>query len=188
MRAFLALDMSEGSRMAMDDVIRQLSVEARGVKWVKAEQIHLTLKFFPDLGLEESERVRRAVSEVVCGTVPFTYGISGLGFFGSPDRMRVIWCGLRDTAGGLSALQASIEDRLAGVGIPRENRAFHPHLTLGRLREPRREPDLMEALRRLEGFNAGEDRADHVTLYESTLTPAGPVHEVVERWSLEGER
>lgn len=186
MRAFLALDMSEGVREALKDVIRQLSTVSRGVKWVDPMQIHLTLKFFPDLGLQDAQKVRGAMAETVRDTAPFTFGVQGLGFFGNPARMRVIWCGILDSEGGLSALQSIVEDRLSGAGIPPENRPFHPHLTLGRLRQPGREPALLGALNGLRGFVAGEERADHVTLYESTLTPSGPIHEVVERWSFEG--
>ncbi len=188
MRAFLALDVSEPTRERLGDVIRQLSTGTRGVKWVRADQIHLTLKFFHDLGPAEAEAVRRASREIALSTIPFEYDVARMGFFGTPARMRVIWCGLRDAGQALASLHGALEARLAEAGFPPEDRGFRPHLTLGRLRRPGSEPALLDALRHLGGFEAGKERPDHLTLYQSTLTPAGPIHEVVDRWPFEGDR
>ncbi len=188
MRAFLALDVSEPTRKRLDDVIRQLSVCTQGVKWVRADLIHLTLVFFADIDPQETISVREAARETALSSAPFEYDVGRMGFFGPPARMRVIWCGVQDTGGALASLHGSLEARLAQASFPREDRDFSPHLTLGRLKRPGREPALLDALRPLDGFEAGRERADHLTLYRSTLTPAGPIHEVVDRWPFEGDQ
>jgi 2'-5' RNA ligase len=185
MRAFLALDISEPVRAKLGEAIRFLKPESFKVKWVDPQLMHLTLKFFGELPEEMLAPVDAALSPLARGTAPFDLRVSGLGSFGPRDRLRVLWCGIAEGAESASALQDSIEQALHPLGLPREERPFSPHLTLGRLREPSREPQLVRALEAQRDYDAGVTRADRLVLYRSTLTPQGPIYEALRRWPFE---
>jgi RNA 2',3'-cyclic 3'-phosphodiesterase len=186
MRAFLALDISPQVRAGLSEAIRLLRPESFRVKWVDPALIHVTLKFFADLPeerLAEMDPVLRAA----CGEAhAFEFRVGGLGYFGPRDRMRVLWCGVAEGAQEVSALQLAVEGALEPLGLPREDRPFSPHLTIGRLREPSREPQLARALEKMKGYEAGTARASELTLFSSVLSPAGPVYKAEKTWSLEG--
>jgi RNA 2',3'-cyclic 3'-phosphodiesterase len=186
MRAFLALDLPPSVRDRLQDLIRDLSSDRRRVKWCNPLQIHVTLKFFENLPEAGLSSVIDALSGVCGGWTPLTVVVKGAGFFGSGERIRVVWAGLEEPAGNLVRLQRALEEALKPLGFPPEGRPFHPHLTLGRLKEPARDPDLAQALRKNAGFEGGNFLADRLILYSSTLTPSGPIYRAVHSWPLEG--
>jgi 2'-5' RNA ligase len=185
MRAFLALDLPPSVRDSLGDLIRALPSQRRRVKWCNPFQIHLTLQFFEDLPETGLPSIAEALSRVCTGTSPFTVTVKGTGSFGSGDRLRVIWAGIEESTGALARLQRTAQEALIPLGFPPESRAFRPHLTLGRLREPTRDPSLSEAILKNEGFDGGSFLADRLLLYSSTLTPTGPIYRAVYSWPLE---
>lgn len=186
MRAFLALEISPATRTALGEAIRRLRPHTLRVKWVDPSQMHLTLVFFGDLPQEKLESVKAAAAAVCARFAPIGLRAKGLGSFGQGGRMRVLWCGLDEPTGRLAALHGALQAALEPLGFGPEPRPFSPHLTLGRLREPSREEPLRRALEEMAGFEAGPERADHLTLFESTLTPRGPLYTVRGRWPLGG--
>jgi 2'-5' RNA ligase len=123
----------------------------------------------------------------VCGRFPpLTLQAKGLGYFGQGGRMRVLWCGLSEPTGTLALLHTELQAALEPIGFPPERRPFSPHLTLGRLREPSREEPLRRALEEMAGFESEPERAGHLTLFESTLTPRGPLYTARGQWPLGG--
>ena len=186
MRAFLALEISPATRTALGEVIRRLRPHTLRVKWVDPPQVHLTLVFFGDLPPEKLEGVKAAAARACAASAPFDFRVLGLGSFGQGGRMRVLWCGLDEPTGALAALHGALQAALEPLGFEPERRPFSPHLTLGRLREPSREEPLRRALEEMAGFEAGMDRAESLILFESTLTPRGPVYTVRGQWALGG--
>jgi 2'-5' RNA ligase len=184
MRAFLAIELTEEIRSRLAEIIEALRSETVRVKWVVPSQIHITLKFFADLPPDRQAQLTSVVSGVAGRTLPFNYAVRGLGFFASGDRMRVIWCGIHDASGAIATLQRRIEDGLAPLGFAREERPFKPHLTLGRLKVPSREPQLLNALKERMTFEAGVERLNHIVLFSSRLTPEGPIYTVQARFPL----
>lgn len=182
MRAFLALDLSPETRAKLGQVQAALKTETVHVKWVDPDLMHLTLRFFVDLQPEQQNKLHPAMTEVARRSAMFTYKVRGVGFFASGDRLKVLWCGVDDTSGRLAALQKTIEQSLAPLRLAREERPFRAHLTLGRLKEPSREPQLVQALKTMTNLEAGVERPDRVRLYQSTLTPEGPVYRVLAEW------
>lgn len=187
MRAFLALDISPKARAGLSQAIRLLRPESFRVKWVDPDLMHLTLKFFADLSEDHLDALSTALRGVTQKTAPFMFKLKGLGFFGARERMRVLWCGVVEGAEAVSALQREIDAALAPLGLPREERPFSPHLTIGRLREPAREPQLARALERMKDYEAGEVRADKLILFSSVLTPRGPVYTSERIWPFEAQ-
>ncbi len=186
MRAFLALDLSEETRASLAQVQGKLATETVHVKWVHTDQIHLTLKFIADLHPDQQARLVPAMADVARRTQAFTYKVRGVGFFASGEKIRVVWCGVDDTAGRVAALEKQIEIACGPLRLPKEDRPFRPHLTLGRLREPHREPQLVQAMKTMTALEAGVERPDRLRLYQSTLTPEGPIYRVLAEWRFGG--
>ncbi len=178
MRAFLALSVPEPVQAALGRLIQELRSAGDGAKWVHPSQIHLTLKFFAELTAEGLAALDAAVPEACAAAAPFPVAVDGLGSFGPADAVRVVWAGVQDPEGGLSAFQARLEERLARAGFPREERPFTAHLTLCRVRSPRRNPALRRRLSGRGSLALGSFRVDRLALYSSMLSPLGPEHRV----------
>src|SRR2546427_12036948 len=114
----------------------------------RSANLHVTVKFLGQVDEARVPALADALRARVAGHRVFDAAVRGLGAFPSPTRPRVLWAGLEDDAGALAALAETIDACCAGLGFPRETRAFAAHVTLGRLREPRRQPALGEALAR----------------------------------------
>lgn len=129
MRLFIALDIDDAVREQISrfvDGVRNFAPEAN---WVKPESLHVTLKFIgeqPDTAVETLKQKLTTVS-AVAAEIHFR----GYGFFPTPKSARVFWIGM-ETGPQLAQLAAIIDDQVASLGIPREERAFSPHLTLAR--------------------------------------------------------
>lgn len=186
MRAFLAVEIPRSVRDTLANVIRHLRGEALGVKWVKPEQIHLTLEFFADLPRECLPALEEAVSPLAAAFTPGPLRVRGVGAFRSAGKIRVLWAGLEDPEERLPLFAAELRRALAVREIRGDDKPLRPHLTLGRLREPSRNPALEKALAAFGDLEAGPFVPAGLTLFESTLTPEGPIHRALTRWPFGG--
>jgi RNA 2',3'-cyclic 3'-phosphodiesterase len=192
-RLFVAIDLDEGARRAAaalgEEVARRLheagAIDRRGVTWVSAHNLHLTLRF---LGEVDEERARQLVARIGerFETPPFALMLSELGVFPPAGPPRVIWIGAKEGGDALAALYREVESRIRSLRFEPETRAFEAHLTLGRFRRPagRRARDLVCAEILTEDI--GPSRVDHVTLYRSDLSSRGPTYTALVRAPLSG--
>jgi 2'-5' RNA ligase len=137
---------------------------------VAAANLHVTLKFLGQIEAARVDPIAEAIAAVVARTSVFELGVRGLGAFPSPGRPRVVWIGL-EPAAPLAALAGELDGALGTLGIPRESRPFAAHVTLGRLREGRRNPALAGALAR--PVDCGRLVVTRVSLMRSELHPRG---------------
>jgi len=184
MRAFVAIEVDEPIRRALAGLIEELNRPRQPVKWVAAENIHLTLKFLGDVAdarVTESAQVVRACAQ---GTGPFALTVRGTGAFPDPERPRVIFAGAEDERGAAHELARRLEEQMVALGVEREERPFQCHVTLGRVREPRSLPALAAKMAASSAREFGRMAVTQVTLFESKLTPQGPIYRAVERIAL----
>ncbi|MCU0576731.1 MAG: RNA 2',3'-cyclic phosphodiesterase [Desulfobacterota bacterium] len=178
-RTFVALPLPDAVKVTLDGAITQLKTRNHGVRWVKPDGLHLTLKFLGDIPEERvaklSADLDRAASE--CPRLSLT--LSGLGAFPGIKRARVVWAGLAGDVTGLGNLARSIDKMCSTHGIAEEHRPFSGHITLGRLKTPT-VVDLGI------GPVTGMFMAWEVLLYRSLLTPGGAQYTVLHRSSLGG--
>jgi 2'-5' RNA ligase len=158
------------------------------VRWVAPDNFHVTVKF---LGAVDEARLP-AVIDALHAAVPhharFAIDVGGLGAFPSATRARVLWAGVVAGDGPLAALAATVDTALASLGFPREARAFSPHITVGRVREPQRAPALATLLSASQTRPFGRVAVDAVTLMRSDLSPRGARYTPLARVPLSAGR
>ena len=180
-RYFVALDLGPQVLGALGEA----QGEFRGsggppIRWTSTEAMHLTLKFLgASVPRSAAEGAVAAMGPALAGSSPFELEVRGLGAFPSPKRARVLWAGVEDPSGALSALQSSVESATAGLGPP--TREFHAHVTLGRLRDRRGRADLSGLIEPMAERSFGGVDVREAVLYRSELTPQGPRYEAVAR-------
>lgn len=133
MRVFAAIFPPSEVREALLRAARDLP--SRGnVRWSRPENVHLTLKFLGEVPEAELDGVRDVLTEVCARYEPFVAETTGFGAFPATKKARVVWAGIGEGGERLQSLAEDLESSLEGVGFERENRAYRPHVTLGRAR------------------------------------------------------
>ena len=187
MRVFIATDISQEIRKALGDLQSELQskVDAKrgDLKWVKPENIHLTLKFLGEIKDEQVVDVCNVVQDVAGRHESFELDIETVGSFGGRSA-RVLWVGIGRGGDHLLPLQKDLEQRLASAGWPPEARKFTGHLTLCRIRNPRVGAKLAAMTEQYRDFQLGTMLADSVSVYQSQLTPTGPIYTVLGNYKL----
>ena len=173
MRLFIAVNLPGEMRKKIWDSAAPLREQGDAIRWVAPEGMHLTLKFLGEIPVDRAESVGLSLEAAVIGVHQFCLPLGGFGAFPNSRRPKVIWVGC-ESPSNLQLLYRQVEDQMGADGFPNETRAFHPHLTLGRLR---RNADSSQ-LRRLAGLLEQLDVADEVSvrsveLMQSELTRAG---------------
>lgn len=173
MRLFTAVDIPVETVQALDRLIAQLRPAAR-IKWSPAANLHITTKF-----IGEWPDARRAEIEAALGALParppVPVAVRGLGFFPNARSPRVFWAGV-EAGAGLGDLARETERALARLGVEKEGRAFSPHLTLARIKEPLPLDRLHAAIAALPSTEFGAFTVDRFYLYQSALHPSGSVY------------
>ena len=166
--------------------IERLRPVARDVAWVAPGNLHLTVKFLGDVAEDRIGPITGALEQAAAGLHAFDADLVGLGAFPSVTRPRVVWAGVTEGADMTAALAGRVDEALTALDFAREGRAFSPHVTLGRVRQPRRDPSLAEALRGAAGSRFGRIRVTGASLMRSELSPRGARHSELAAVSLGG--
>jgi len=183
MRLFIALDIDDGIRERISRFVEGVQGFASNARWVKPESLHVTLKFIGEQPEPAVEQIKLALGTVSAATAEIQF--RGYGFFPTAKSARVFWIGM-EADPKLAALAALVDDKMAALGIPKEERVFSPHLTLARgpggSGSPRwRKGDgpnraferLQEKLAALPAPEFGTMTAREFFLYQSKLSPKG---------------
>jgi 2'-5' RNA ligase len=179
MRAFIALAIPEEARQRLVQLQSDLRASRADVKWVEPENLHVTLKFLGEISEEERQAVEHMLRRIATATAPFPLGLSGVGAFPSLGAPRVIWVGLGEGSEAAAHLAQMIEREGASIPIPKEDRPFSAHLTLGRVRSPRGRQELVGRLRQSRWQPPSAWQVNAVRLYQSVLGSGGPQYTVL---------
>jgi len=180
-RAFIAFELPGSVIALLADLQHQMKSTGIRAKWVRPENIHLTLKFLGTIQAGDIDTVVRCMSESIHGSAPITLTAKGVGVFPGIQRPRVIWVGLAGQTQLLVEMQGKLEDGLAAIGFPKENRAFRGHLTLGRVKEAVNPGIISQFIQENQGLQSDEFRVDAIDLFQSTLNPTGSVYTKLQR-------
>lgn len=176
LRAFIALEMPP----MVVDIVRQCQQELQrnGVrmKWIRPESVHLTIRFLGNISSEAVADIRGILEELADDSPSFCLQLKGVGVFPSPSRPRVLWIGLDGDMHLLEESYRRLSNLLFQKGIPKENRPFRGHLTIGRTKGPVDAGRLKTVVGSLENIESRPFSADRIGLYKSDLRPGGAVY------------
>lgn len=176
MRTFIAIEISNEIKTVLDRIESHLKYSGADIKWVKPENIHITLKFLGEVKEEKIKELKMVLDEVGKITRPFDISIKEIGAFPRIEFPRVIWVGLDKGAAESTALAAKVEEALSGIGFQKETRPFASHLTIGRVRSPKNREALKEKVTGYKSPISGHQTVSSIILFQSTLTPKGPIY------------
>ena len=170
-RAFVAIRMSSRVEDQIAGAIDELARSSEGVKWVRRENLHVTLKFLgAAVKPRKLEPLAGALHDVANSTTEFDTLARGVGGFPNLDRPRVVWVGLHGVEPGtLAALASRVEGAAAQCGFERERKRWTGHLTIGRVRDDRHLDGLRAAAGALRDREFGTSKIESLTLYRSHL-------------------
>jgi 2'-5' RNA ligase len=193
MRIFIALDIDDAIRTRLEHFLAGVRGFARDARWVRPESMHVTLKFVGEKPVEVVEEIKQALGSIRAPA--FQISFRGFGFFPSARAARVFWVGI-EAGPELGELARAVDEASASVGVPREEHAFSPHLTLARRAgsgAPRWRRDdgpnqvfqrLQEKLAAMPALDFGTMTAREFFLYQSQLMRGGAKYTKIERFEL----
>jgi 2'-5' RNA ligase len=175
-RLFIGLPLDEAAReriAAIVEGVRATEPAGRGVRWVRLDGLHLTLRFLGPTPESRLAALAEAIQAAAAGSEPIGLRIAGAGAFPTRGRPRALWLGITDGTDRLGVLAGRLEEALERAGWAREERPFRPHLTLARADGVRSGPDTVAALAAAVGDTSIDARLDRIVLFES-ITGTGP--------------
>ncbi len=178
MRTFSAVPLPLDLRARLWKRTGRLRATPTRVSWVATEQMHLTLAFHGEQPEACVQTLAEALDRHCAGQGAFDLEVRGVGWFGGPDKPRVLWAGIGTGSDAARTLQQQAAQAMVDAGLPPETRSWHPHITLGRVRDHsrRRPAELLAEVQRLQEEPLGQCSADRVLLMRSVLTDRGPRH------------
>lgn len=185
MRVFCAVELPAEVRARAAEhaaLLRERFKEVRA-SWPRAENLHLTLKFLGEIEESRAALVSAAAARAAGESQPFGLTVEGAGAFPPRGAPRVLWLGVRDESGGLARLHGRLEAECAAAGFEREERPFHPHLTLARLRAPQGARPLAQ-FHQEAGFPAARFSVTELAVVLSELGPGGSRYTPLSRHAL----
>ncbi len=186
MRLFVAIELPERVRTAVEDVTARLRSSLPRARWVRAGNLHLTLVFLGEVEESSLARFADALGSALAGHSPFRLQLTGSGCFPGSGRARVAWIGLADSREVLAVQAAVASAAQAAVGLEPERRPYRPHLTVARCAPPWPAAAGRRWSRAVPGALAEAFRVDSIALVRSRLGPAGPSYSNVHRFALGG--
>jgi 2'-5' RNA ligase len=179
-RIFLAITIPDPVRNVCDRHIDYLRTAFPNVRvgWEMTEKLHVTMKFLGNTGEDTLNALETGVAEIVAKHDAFRLRLSRTGLFPRESRPRVLWIGLEDRLQAVTPLYSELESLCEGLGYPKETKAFRPHVTIGRVRDP----DTASALAACHlktKIEPVEFEVPEIVIYESKLQTTGSVYSII---------
>jgi RNA 2',3'-cyclic 3'-phosphodiesterase len=186
-RTFIAVEIEAGTRQKVAALQRTLSQKADGIKWVAPESLHVTLVFLGEVDDRDLIGIHRILGKVAAVESPFLMSFQGLSAFPNPRRPKVLWSAANEGHDELLRLHAALEAPLLDLGGYRqEERAFTPHLTLGRTSTDEESATVALEIPKHATWTSGQTSVEELVLYASELRRNGPEYTVLARAPLGG--
>jgi len=183
-RTFIALEIPEDLRSSLARIQQRFSRAGRAVRWVKPENIHLTIKFLGATTQGQVQQVCRIMDDILAETGSLNVTVTGLGAFPSTQNPKVLWVGLKG-AEQFAGLFQRLDHALAAAGFAPEKRPFSPHITLGRVKDSRIKKTLRGFFDDFSDIHVGDFVLSNITFFKSDLQPTGPVYSVLKTIELQ---
>lgn len=184
MRLFIAIDMSDEIKKRLAELIEVFRKIDADVRWVKPEGMHITLKFLGEIDGNIKDNIVDILKRTASERYPFTIKFHGVGVFPDFRRPRVIWLGIEKGRDELKDIAKELDVGLSTLGLPREEREYEPHLTIGRVKTGRGRKELIETINAYDRLNLPGLYVTRISLIESILKREGPEYKTVESCNL----
>jgi 2'-5' RNA ligase len=175
MRCFIAVKISAEQRNRIAALIDDFRREDVRVKWVKPENLHVTLKFLGEVDERNFPDMFAALEKSLTSCKEFDFCLKGLGCFPDTRRPRVIWVGIDEGADELKKVARDIDQIMCEFGFKPEKRGFSAHLTIGRVKDPRGIEVLTNRFDDIK-FESDSCTIDEIIFYQSILKREGPTY------------
>ena len=182
-RTFIAVDIDHAVRGELAKLQLRLKQAHADVRWVKPENIHLTLAFLGDVDIDRIRPLEAAMDQNLQRLEKFSLTFADTGTFGKPRRPRIIWAGINDSQ-PLMELQRKTTDALREAGVGFDAKPFSPHLTIGRVKSPKHVAALLDELEKEKATEIGSVEISEVLLFKSVLKSGGAEYSVLYRTAL----
>ena len=190
MRVFVAFDLAisvvEKLVLVQQEINQPIASEGAEARWTDGANLHLTLKFIGGVDPSLVSRIREKLRQIAAQQALFEYETVGIGCFPGPKKPRIIWAGAGAGVEHVEALHMNTEVGFSRLGIAKEERAFHPHVTIGRLKTYKSRIDIEPTLATYNDTVFGSSQVKDLILFESRLSPKGATYHVIERFPLIG--
>ncbi|MCU0611104.1 MAG: RNA 2',3'-cyclic phosphodiesterase [Candidatus Eisenbacteria bacterium] len=170
-RVFVAVEPPPEAREALTRAIAAARDQWSGIRWEATAKLHVTLRFLGEIPADDADAVCQAASRAAARHLPFVARLEGVGCYPSVRNPRVVWIGTTTGAEELAMLQRSVEDELAAAGFGRDTRPFTAHLTVGRIKELLRGPQIGGLAVPVIDFPV-----ERLLVKQSTLAPGGSLY------------
>ncbi len=176
-RVFIALPVQFPATDEFVMLAKTLEKNVRSLKVVSSEQYHITLKFLGHIDDEKLSSMKGDFDAIPLPSSPLPYRIKGTGAFPGLKNPSVFWCGIETDIHSIRKIHNDVETLSEKHGFAREKRGFTPHLTIARIKHKSSVPhDLIDFFQKHGSTHYGESAFNHISIYESSLTPRGPVY------------
>jgi 2'-5' RNA ligase len=184
-RLFIAVDTPEEIKDKLEDLSARLSRSNAQVRWEGREKFHATLKFLGGTDQSLLAPIGASLERISAQLTPFPVVVRGVGSFPGRGNPRVVWVGLDDPDGGLERLHLSIDQEMTRLGFKPEERTFHPHVTLGRVKGARNLDNLRRMLESVT-FESHPTTVHEVLLVRSELKSTGSAYTTLKSFPFVG--
>ena len=183
-RSFVALELPDHVRKSLAAIQAELQKAHADVKWISPGNIHLTLAFLGQIAPETARSVACRLDVIAASTLPFSFHVSGLGTLGKRNFVRVICANITAPCPTLEGLHDDVSEGMSELGFSLENRAFRPHLTLGRVRSARGLDTIKSLIDAGGDAPFGQVQVTRILLLRSDLRPGGPEYSCLHESTL----
>ncbi len=184
-RTFIAVDIPQEIKMEIDKAISELRPLAPEIRWVKAANLHLTLRFLGDISKDLVSDLASELAQNLNGFGQFQISLAGVGGFPNLKKARVIWIGAGEGCQRMTEVAASVEKACISGGFGKADKPFSCHLTIGRVKFPKGHEKLVSHIESMQ-FRSPLFPVSEVAIFKSDLLPAGPKYTRLETVPLQG--
>ncbi|HEY9124178.1 MAG TPA: RNA 2',3'-cyclic phosphodiesterase [Bacteroidales bacterium] len=184
-RLFIALPLTIRGHVDINEWVTDKAINENEISWVKPENWHLTLHFLGETNVSDIPALKRMIDEVCREFSVCEAEMKGMGSFANLKLPKVLWLGFNGVQSVISA-QKIMADKLSGLGFVVETRLFKPHLTVGRIKRLGNVKALNSLLNKYKNSFFAKVQFDRIVLFESILTPQGPVYKEIHTAYLTG--
>lgn len=187
LRLFVAIETPSAVRERLAEVIATLRTTNADVRWEQTDKLHITLKFLGDAEQQSLGPIIASLERIAQSFPEFSIRYASLGCFPHKREPRILWAGVESADSMLGHLAKSIDDALATLGFKKEERAFHAHVTLGRVKSGRHMNHLLRTMESIT-FESQPVHVSHFVLVKSELKQGGSVYTTLHEVSLQSHR